>query len=342
MVRSWPFVITQKIREFYEKRKPRLTASRPESFSQVPILTATLIQQLLLIRITRPVDFLIPSLIDNNNENDRALKQRDLRSLTWSKVSNGNTMIQLVLPPEIAQAFLNSVEHCLNQLDSTDSKMAQRRADHPYGYKAAVLMAETSLQSAGKTIATADRYQVIVSVDAAELTLDHESQKGGYTIEHVDHLYGQRNDDQRLDEQFVQQQHTNNNSLFDFESALRNSRASFNAVRKLSPTQYRFRVVDAQGKNILDQSFANTADTKHRPTRSSHHSNLPCESTRDSTRTSKRESTREYTRESTPILCSESIPNSYYSGNNNCNAKLFTGEVLSNYTLTANLSTTLR
>ena len=41
---------------------------------------------------------------------------------------------------------------------------------HPYGYKAAVLMAESSLQNAGKTIATADRYQVIVSVDASELS----------------------------------------------------------------------------------------------------------------------------------------------------------------------------
>ena len=111
---------------------------------------------------------------ENNvkDENERALQQWDSRSLTWSETSNGSTLIQLVLPPEIAQAFLNSVEYSMNQLEDTasklsnrESKMSQRRAD------AAVLMAENSLQSAGKAIATADRYQVIVSVDATELSM---------------------------------------------------------------------------------------------------------------------------------------------------------------------------
>ena len=32
------------------------------------------------------------------------------RALTWNETSNGSARIQLVLPPEIAQAFLNSVE----------------------------------------------------------------------------------------------------------------------------------------------------------------------------------------------------------------------------------------
>jgi len=115
---------------------------------------------------------------DVNKENDRALQQWDSRSLNWSELSNGSTLIQLALPPEIAQAFLNSVEHSMNQSDNkegqlsnADYKMAQRRAD------AAVLMAETSLRfyfnlrGAGKAIATADRYQVIVSVDAADLPI---------------------------------------------------------------------------------------------------------------------------------------------------------------------------
>jgi len=106
---------------------------------------------------------------DGKDENDRALKQWESRSLTWSDVSNGNTRIQLVLPPEIAQAFLNSVEHSLNQLDCKDTKMSQRRAD------AAVLMAEASLQAAGKAIATADRYQVTVSVNASDLTATQSS-----------------------------------------------------------------------------------------------------------------------------------------------------------------------
>ena len=379
-----------------------------------------------------------------NNENDRALKQWDARSLTWSDVSNGNTRIQLVLPPEIAQAFLNSVEHSLNQLDTTgtDTKMAQRRAD------AAVLMAETSLQSAGTVIATADRYQVIVSVDASELSdtqprhefddtssctsanhniiptkrpavrgagpiaretarriscdcslsihktangepidigrksriwptameraikerdqhcawpgctqsrhlhihhikhwadggstsisngvclcshhhaLVHE---GGYTIQRVD------NDDQRLHEQFVQQQHTNDSSLLEFatseiEKALRNSRESFNLVRKLSPTPYRFRIVDAQGKDILDQPLdqpiANIADTKQQTTCRSHQLNQSSNSTRDSTR----------------IFCGEPKPDCYYSDCNDSSAKLFTSDVLANYALTAQTSSTL-
>jgi len=118
---------------------------------------------------------------DIKSENDRALKQWDSRSLTWSNDSNGSTRIQLTLPPELAQAFLNSVEHSLNQLDTTDNKMAQRRAD------AAMLMAETSLRScatkqgAGKAIATADRYQVMVSVEASELTAAHGGHKSDNT-----------------------------------------------------------------------------------------------------------------------------------------------------------------
>ncbi len=287
------------------------------------------------------------------SEKERALRQWDARSLTWDQTSTGSTRVQLILPPEIAQAFLNSVEHSLNQLDNSQlddsqqevpkSKMSQRRAD------AAVLMAETSLQSAGREIATADRYQVIVSVEASELSsagnintpskrptvkaagpIAHETAKriacdctlsihqtengepvdigrrsriwpnamaraikerdqhcvwpgctqthhlhihhiqhwadggttsvqngvslcsghhhmvheGGYTIERVD------DHDQRLQEQFTQQQHLDDIGQFDFEKELRNDRKSFNTVRKLLPDCYRFRVLDAQGKDI--------------------------------------------------------------------------------------------
>ena len=105
--------------------------------------------------------------VDNDNgkaDNDQAMQQWASRALTWNQTSNGSTRIQLVLPPEVAQAFLNSIEHSLNQLgdagNDTDIKVTQRRAD------AAVLMAETSLQSAGQAIASADRYQVSISVDA--------------------------------------------------------------------------------------------------------------------------------------------------------------------------------
>jgi hypothetical protein len=104
------------------------------------------------------------------SEKDRALKQHESRSLTWWQDSGGSTCIKLALPPEVAQAFLNSVEHSLNRIDASesqptdlDSTISQRRAD------AAVLMAESSLQNAGQSIATADRYQVIVSVDKSAL-----------------------------------------------------------------------------------------------------------------------------------------------------------------------------
>jgi len=295
--------------------------------------------------------------VDDENgaaENDRALKQWESHALTWSEASNRCTRIQLILPPEIAQAFLNSVEHSLNQVEASDNTMSQRRAD------AAVLMAETSLQNAGRDIATADRYQVIVSVDAGELsetdlkntperssetptkcatvrgagaiaretakrlscdcsittiktamgepidigrksriwpnamvraikerdqhcvwpgctqsrhlhihhiehwadggttsvqngaclcshhhTLVHE---GGYRIQHVE------NNDQRMNEQFVQQLNTEDRSQFDFELALRNDRESFNEVRRLSAPNYRFRVVDAAGQVFTGKS----------------------------------------------------------------------------------------
>jgi hypothetical protein len=291
---------------------------------------------------------------DTSGENARAMQQWGSRALTWDKASNGSTRIQLTLPPEIAQAFLNSVEHSLNQLDASDCTLSQRRAD------AAVLMAEKSLQAAGREIATADRYQVVVSIEsnkestkptnsteptdtntqtkrptvqgagpiAAETarriacdcsltkvstlngepinigrksriwpqpmvraikqrdqgcvwpgctqthhlhihhikhwadggstsvnngaslcshhhTLVHE---GGYVIQRVD------NNRQRLHEQFTQQQHTNDITQFEFEAALRNDKDSFNQVRMLSPARYRFRVIDAKGRDIREHS----------------------------------------------------------------------------------------
>ena len=255
----------------------------------------------------------------------------------------------------MAQAFLNSVEHSLNQTDADNSetKLSQRRAD------AAILMAETSLQAAGRDIATADRYQVIVSMEATEVeseetshtplppkrptvkgasyiaqetakriacdcsistitkiggeptdigrksrlwtnamtraikdrdqhcqfygcththnlqihhivhwvnggstsvengvclchyhhTLVHE---GGYSIRAV------AKNQTSLNEQFSQQQHVSDASMFNFEKELRNDRESFNKVRKLSPTTYRFRVFDADGRDIRGSHHAET------------------------------------------------------------------------------------
>ncbi len=91
------------------------------------------------------------------------MQQIESRFLSWKGISNGNTLINLSLPPEVAQVFLNSVEQSLGQLEKTDASMTQRRAD------AAVLMVESSLQNSGRDMSTADRYQVVVSVDASEL-----------------------------------------------------------------------------------------------------------------------------------------------------------------------------
>ena len=287
-------------------------------------------------------------------ENDRAVRQWQSRSFTWQETAIGSTRIQLTLPPDLAQAFLNSVEHSLNQLDRCDkndcdidndeSSISQRRAD------AAVLMAESSLQQAGRGIAAADRYQVIVSVDATDMSTSTHDQKtpskrptikgvgpiaretarriacdcsisthitsnsepmdigrisriwpnamarvilerdqhcqfygctrthnlkihhlihwadggetsvsnaaslcgyhhtlvheGGYTIEHAS------SSEQLINEQFEQQRHTEVASLFDFEKDLRNDRESFDTIRNLQPTRYRFRVKNAQGIDI--------------------------------------------------------------------------------------------
>ncbi len=42
----------------------------------------------------------------NNEENERALKQWNSRSLRWDELASGSTRIQLILPPQIARAFL--------------------------------------------------------------------------------------------------------------------------------------------------------------------------------------------------------------------------------------------
>ena len=358
---------------------------------------------------------------DSNGEaeNDRALQQWNARSLTWDETSNGSTRIQLILPPERAQAFLNSVEHSLSQLDNskeqlddTNSSMSQRRAD------AAVLMAETSLQSAGRDIATADRYQVIVSVDASELSAadttvravaagsdistpskrasvkgagpiaretarriacdcslsinrtangepvdigrksriwpsamarairerdqhcvwpgctqthhlhihhlrhwadggatsilngaslcsSHHSlvHEGGYTIQRVE------DNDQRLHEQFVQQQHSADLSQFDVEKELRNDKESFNTVRTLSPECYRFRVIDAQGQDIHNRS---DADISNNGTRSTFDPD-------------------EYTR----VYCGEPVPDYCHAGFRDRQAPTFTSDAPAGYATNA-------
>ena len=306
---------------------------------------------------------------DSDAENAKAMQQWLSRSLTWTEASDGNTKIQITLPPELAQAFLNSVEQSVNQTDTTSISISQRRAD------AAVLMAEKSLQSEGREIAASDRYQVVVSVDAAELgkqespspssssshtpepprqtipakratvqtagpiaketarriacdcsmSVNHTKQgepvnigrkariwpaamaraikdrdqvcvwpgciqsrhlhihhikhwadggetsvsngaclcshhhtmvhEGGYTIINTDL------DEQQIDTQFIQQLKTADTAQFEFEKILRYNRESFNSVRKLMPSVYRFRVVNADGEDIGDTVLGGLGDS---------------------------------------------------------------------------------
>jgi len=364
---------------------------------------------------------------DSSAENNQAMQQWNTRSLTWDKTSNGNTRIQLSLPPEIAQAFLKSVEHSLNRIDASNCKLSQRRAD------AAVLMAEQSLQCAGKEIATADRYQVVVSIDESALstanteytpeyatqsvksipekrpiihgtgpiatntarriacdctlskiktvngepidigrksriwpaamaraikerdqgcvwpgctqshhlhihhikhwadggttsvsngaslcshhhTLVHE---GGYRIQRID------NNQQRQNEQFIQQQRITDISQFDFETDLRTNRASFNKVRMLSPSNYRFRVVDTQDKDILENDTYKNRIPKHGILEQSDPSN----SDEAGAYTTLFPSAEECTR----VQCDEVLPDSYCGGNIASTVAYFTHELPPNY-----------
>ncbi len=294
-----------------------------------------------------------------DSENARSLQQIHARSFTWKSESNGNTLIKLSLPPEVAQAFLNSVEQSLVQLEeSTDEKasMSQRRAD------AAVLMAESSLQNAGRDMATADRYQVIVSVDSSALEQRTQPEPGRQThsastpenrptihgvgpiatetarrvacdcsVSTITHTHGEpidigrksrlwppamartiKNRDQHCqypgctqtrhlqihhiqhwadggstcvengaclcahhhtvvheggyriervtdcqngsNEQFLRQQATEH-TFNDVEKRLRNSRESFDLVRQLLPTRFRFRVVNREGQDIQNKQM---------------------------------------------------------------------------------------
>ena len=281
----------------------------------------------------------------HDGENERAVKQWESRSLSWDEVSNGSTRIQLVLPPELAQAFLNSIEHSLSLIEVDDSEhtVSQRRAD------AAVLMAESNLQVAGRDIATADRYQVIVSVDSAELATpskratvkgagpiaretarriacdcsvttvhkangeptdigrrsrlwpavmaraikdrDRHCQFYGCTqtknlqIHHIEHwadggktcvdngaclcqyhhtmvheggysIEAVAGSEQRLAQQFSAQRHEDDLGMFSVEADLRNDEVSFSKVRGLSPTRYRFCVLDSEGRDLSTRRVA--------------------------------------------------------------------------------------
>ena len=90
--------------------------------------------------------------------------------------------------------------------------------------------------------------------------------EGGYILQQVD------GNAQRLEEQFEQQQRTGDLSLFNVEKELRNDRASFNQVRTLLPTRYRYRVVNAEGRDIRHSSSVNARRGETRITSTPIHS----------------------------------------------------------------------
>ena len=54
---------------------------------------------------------------NTDSENQQAMQQFNARSFSWRRASNGNTEFRLSLPPDLAEAFLNSIEHSLSRLD---------------------------------------------------------------------------------------------------------------------------------------------------------------------------------------------------------------------------------
>lgn len=83
--------------------------------------------------------------------------------------------------------------------------------------------------------------------------------EGGYRIEWAGDTPA------RVDEQFQRQQATEH-TLNEVEKRLRNSRESFEQVCQLSPTRFRFRVVDQNGQNIR-HSHSTSAHAKSNDSR---------------------------------------------------------------------------
>jgi len=84
--------------------------------------------------------------------------------------------------------------------------------------------------------------------------------EGGYTIEHV------KADSPQHHEQFIRQQHNDDVSQFDFEKSLRTDQESFDTVRKLSPTRFRYEIRDSRGQIISGHS-SNDAMCAEQPER---------------------------------------------------------------------------
>jgi hypothetical protein len=94
--------------------------------------------------------------------------------------------------------------------------------------------------------------------NAATLCSAHHQlvHEGGYRIEKVE------GNQQTTAEQFNRQSAGNSGALIDVERNLRNSRGSFDFVRSVSPSRFRFRVVDSEGRDIRDPNSRENHSTR--------------------------------------------------------------------------------
>lgn len=106
------------------------------------------------------------------------------RSLSWSHLPDGSLAFRAVLPPDMAANLIACLEHqesleytqesvaAVGESDETRKRSStQRQAD------SLVSMGEASLEAAGDGVSTADRFQVVVHVDADPV----ENQAGACT-----------------------------------------------------------------------------------------------------------------------------------------------------------------
>lgn len=148
---------------------------------------------------------------------------------------------------------------------------------------------------------------------------------GGFTIEHVEH------NNHRLAEQFIEQQHTNDLSIFDFEIELRNDRESFNTVRKLSTTSYRFRVVAPQEKGFPDNSNADMGSTE---SRSAQHA---CDTTHHHSKNIESIHPDNSHQNNIRVECGQPILERYYAKRKGTYTQAFTSEEPPNYAVNTDM-----
>jgi len=157
----------------------------------------------------------------NDTEEDDIIREQvqfSNRGLTWRRLNSGNTVIRLELPPELAQVVLLSIEQCEQAIfeaekaeaEKTDAEVAdnqnettarQRKAD------ATIMMANRSLTYQREDAPMAERYHVVLNVDASSISGSFSSRPSG----HIDSAKykKQQNDSTHVDSSKVNVKHKN-------------------------------------------------------------------------------------------------------------------------------------